>query len=357
MDVGLVVYGGLEPRSGGYRYDRELVEGLRERGDSVEVIALPETGYLRSLAHNLSPRLSRRLDRPFDVLLQDELCHPSLLVANRTEREYPIVSIVHHLRSNEGRSWFDRRCSGALERRYLRSVDAVVCPSRATRAAVSRVVPLPGVVAWPGRGRFDPSISQTAIRERAREGPLELLFVGSLVPRKGLDTLVRGLSRIGGDWRLTVVGRPVDEEHAASVRALIDERGLADRVRFTGWLDDEALAERFAASHLLAVPSTHEGFGIVYLEAMGFGLPSIASADGGATDLVSDGRTGFLVPPDDPAAVASAVDSVIDDRARLAELGIAARERYDRHPTWDETVDRVRAFLGTRIGTRAEPSR
>ena len=352
MYVGFVVYGDLEPRSGGYRYDYELVEGLRARGDRVDVISLSETGYLRSLGHNLSPRLRRALERPFDVLLQDELCHPSLLAANRRERDYPVVSLVHHLRSSEGHSAVGRRFAERLERRYLREVDVAICPSRATCAAVSRLSPLPGVVAWPGRGRFDPPVSAATIRQRAHEEPLELLFVGNLVPRKGLDALVRGLAGLDpdDDWRLTVVGRATDDEYVDSVRELIDGLGVTDRVRFTGWLDDDALAERFAASHLLAIPSTHEGFGIAYLEGMGFGLPPIASADGGATDLVSDGRTGFLVPPGDPVAIARAIDSVIDDRDRLAELGIAARKRYDRHPTWTDTVDRIRAFLETRIG-------
>lgn len=350
MHVGLVVYGDLEPRSGGYRYDHELVKGLRERGDRVDVVSLPETGYLRSLGHNLSPRLSRDLDRQFDVLLQDELCHPSLLRANRADREYPTVSIVHHLRSSEDRSSVDRRLATALERRYLRSVDAAICPSRATQRAVLRLASLPGVVAWPGRGRFDPRVSGEGIRERARRGPLELLFVGNLVPRKGLDTLVRGLARVDGEWRLTVVGSETDADHVAGVRELIDGFGLEDRVRFTGWLDDEALAERFERAHLLAVPSTHEGFGIVYLEGMAFGLPSIAAAAGGAADLVTDGRNGFLVPSNDPEAITRAVGSVIDDRDRLAELGIAARRRYERHPTREDTVGRIRAFLETRIG-------
>ncbi|WP_336345238.1 glycosyltransferase family 4 protein [Halalkalicoccus ordinarius] len=350
MYVGLVVYGDLEPRSGGYRYDRELVEGLRACGDRVDVISLPETGYLRSLGHGLSSRLSRAFDRPFDVLLQDELCHPSLFRANRTDRGYPIVSIVHHLRSSEDRSRVDRWLATGLERRYLRSVDAVVCPSRATQLSVSRLASVPGIVAWPGRGRFAPRISATAIREHAHEGPLELLFVGNLVPRKGLDDLVRGLARVDGDWRLTVVGSEGNAGHVARVRTLIDDLDLADRVRFTGWLDDDALAERFERAHLLAVPSSHEGFGIAYLEGMGFGLPPIASADGGAADLVDDGRTGFLVAPNDPAAIGRAVGSVIDDRAFLADLGIAARERYERHPTREETAGRIRAFLETRIG-------
>lgn len=351
MNVGLVIYGDLEPTSGGYRYDRNLVEGLRARGDRIEVISLPETGYPRSLAHNGSRRLARALDRPFDALLQDELCHPSLLYPNRRlDREYPIVSIVHHLRASEAGSRIERRLARALERGYLASVDAAVCVSRATRKAVSRLAAVPGTVAWPGRGRFDPAIDDDAVRRRAHDGPLTVLFVGNLVARKGLDTLVRGLARVGGDWRLTVVGEPADPDYADSVHRLVERRGLADRVRFTGWLDDDALADRFAAAHLLAVPSTHEGFGMAYLEGMGFGLPAIAAAAGGASDLVADGKTGFLVEPGDAEEIARAIGSLVDDRDRLADMGIAARRRYERHPTWDDTAGRIRAVLDTQVG-------
>lgn len=352
MYVGLVIYGDLEPTSGGYRYDRRLVEALRDRGDRVEVISLPETGYYRSLAHNVSRGLWRALDRPFDVLLQDELCHPSLLTPNYLDREYPIVSIVHHLRIDGVGSRIERRFSRLLERNYLESVDAAVCVSRATREAVSRLAGVPGTVAWPGRDRFDPRIDDAAIRERAHDGALEVLFVGNLVPRKGLDTLIEGLARVRGDWQLTVVGESTDPDYAGSIRRSVEKRGLADRVTWTGWLDDEALAERFTTAHLLAVPSTHEGFGMVYLEGMGFGLPALATTSGGASDLVTDGKTGFLVEPGDPGGVARAVGSVIDDRDRLTQMGIAARRRYERHPTWDDTAGRIRAFLETQVGKR-----
>ncbi|WP_050032910.1 glycosyltransferase family 4 protein [Halorubrum halophilum] len=359
MRVGLALYGSLDEQSGGFRYDRKLVEGLRRAGDTVEVVELPWRAYPRGLLDNALPRFRDRLRVDVDVMLQDELAHPSLLLANR-DLPYPVVSIVHHLRASE-----PRRLSPlyrAVERRYLAAVDGVVCNSAATRDAVAAlgVDPEATVVAPPAGDRFDPAIDDAEIAARAasrggdeRDGderggdaaPLRVAFVGNLAPRKGLDTLVEGMARADARVDLTVVGRPVDEAHVAGVRRLVRERGLGDRVRFAGRLSDDALADALRESHVLAVPSRYEGFGIVYLEGMSFGLPAIASRAGGASETVTDGETGVLVDPDDPDAVARALDEFAADPDRLAEMSRAARRRYERHPSWAESTALVRRLL------------
>ena len=349
MRVGLTVYGSLGERSGGFRYDRKLVEGLRAGGDTVEVVELPWRSYGRGLLDNVSGDLRDRLRVDVDVMVQDELAHPSLLRANR-RLPYPIVSVVHHLRASEG-----RRLSPlyhAVERRYLGTIDGAVCNSEVTRDVVTGlgVDPDATVVAPPAGDRFDPDIGDDEIGARARERPLRLVFVGNVAPRKGLDTLVEGLAAADGEAELTVVGRTVDEGHAEDVRRLIRRRGLTDRVRIAGELSDDRLAATLRSSHVLAVPSRYEGFGIVYLEGMGFGLPAIASRAGGATETVTDGENGVLVDPDDPAAVARAITRFGADRGRLASMGIAARRRYERQPGWPAVTARVRSFLAEVAG-------
>ncbi len=362
MRVGLALYGSLDERSGGFRYDRKLVEGLRAAGDSVEIVELPWRAYPRGLLDNASPTLRDRLRVDVDVMLQDELAHPSLVLVNR-DLSYPIVSVVHHLRASE-----PRRLSPlyrAVERRYLATVDGVVCNSAATRDAVAAlgVDPDATVVAPPAGDRFDPAIDDAAIAERAAAlgeatgdgsdddpDPLRVAFVGNVAPRKGLDTLVEGVARADAAVELTVVGRAVDEGHVADVRRLVRERGLGDRVRFAGRLSDAELADVLREGHVLAVPSRYEGFGIVYLEGMSFGLPAIASRAGGASDTVTDGETGVLVDPDDPAAVARALDRFAADPDRLAAMGRAARRRYEEHPGWDESTARVRRLLADVAG-------
>ena len=352
MHVGLVVYGDLETTTGGFLYDRKLVSHLRECGETVGVVSLPWHSYTRALADNFDPRVRRQL-RGFDLLLEDELCHPSLLRHN-PRIETPVVALVHHLRASERWPAWQRRVYRAIERRYLQSVDAAVYVSETTRRDAERLAGArPSVVARPAGDRFDPDlrdaisadIDAETIAARADRDPFRILFVGTLTPRKGLHTLLDGLAQVEGDWQLTVVGRESDEAYARRVRQRARRLGIAESVTFEGRIPDHALAERLAESHLLAVPSTYEGYGIVYLEGMGFGLPALATTAGGAAELVTHRENGFLVPPGDPEAIATAVEALLTDRERLREMGLAARRRYERHPGWDESMETVRRFL------------
>lgn len=350
MRIGLAVYGDLETVTGGNLYDRFLVEYLRGRRHHVEVLSLPRPGYVGCLAHNLSPALRRRLaGEGLDLLLQDELAHASLLRLNRRPRRPPVVSIVHHLRSSEPHPFPARALYRAVERLYLASVDGFVFNSSITRDTVESLSgrSLPHVVATPGGDRLGPGLDAAQIERRAYEaGPLRALFVGNLIPRKGLGTLLAALRGLAGRRvRLDVVGgASLDPAHA---RALEQEASSlpAEMVTFRGAVSDEALAERLASSQLLVVPSSWEGFGIVYLEAMAFGLPVIATTAGGAREIVDPGRNGALLPPGDATALAQLLASLSEDRTRLATWSLEALETFRRSPTWSESCSRIESFL------------
>jgi glycosyltransferase involved in cell wall biosynthesis len=349
MKVGFVVYGDIGTTSGGFLYDRKLIEGLCERGDTVEVIELPWPRYPRGLYEGLTADVDR-FAAGFDVLLQDELAHPTLFGCNarlRSRCDVPIVPVVHHLRCSEAHPRWANTCYRAVERRYLAGADAAVCNSAFTRESVRNLASLPTVVAPPAGDRFDPAIDAEAIGARARDGPLKVLFLGSVVPRKGLDSLIEGLSRLPDErWRLRVVGdRDVDPAYTRRVSRMIARYGVGDRTSMLGALSDADLAEALEASHLLAVPSTHEGFGIAYLEGMGFGLPSLATTAGGASEVVTHGETGYLCSPGDVEGICHYLRVLADDRELLAEMSIAARERYEAHPSWAESATQVGTFL------------
>jgi len=366
MRLGLVIYGSLETVSGGYIYDRMLVEHLRRQGDQVEVFSLPWHNYARHLAQNLSRTLLRRLRRAsLDLLLQDELNHSSLFWLNRRLRPhvaYPILSIVHHLRCSEARPAWQNRLYRWVERRYLASVDGFIFNSQTTRAAVEGVLgrAKPATVAYPGGDRLRLSLTPEQITRRAQEpGPLRILFFANLIPRKGLHTLLEAVARLPQDgWRLDVVGGlEVDPAYVDAIRRTIrrvewrqmEGVGATGPVTLSGSLPDPELAARLAHSHLLCVPSSYEGFGIVYLEGMAAGLPAIASDAGATREIISHGCDGFLVPPGDAARLARHIQTLIDDRQRLADMSLAARQRYLAHPTWTQSAERIRHFLKTWI--------
>jgi len=225
--LGLVIYGDLQTQTGGTLYDRLLVEHLQRAGDEVEILSLPWRSYGAHLTDNLSREINRRLlDLEVDVLLEDELNHPSLLVAHRQMRRrkrFPVVSIVHHLRCSESWPPAHRRLYRLVERVYFRGVDAFVFNSQATRQSVEHLagVSRPFIVAPPGGDRLPAPPAELAVRARAVEpGPLRILFVGSLIARKGLHVLLRALAALpAGTWLLEVVGdADRDSAYAARIR-------------------------------------------------------------------------------------------------------------------------------------------
>ena len=359
MRIGLIIYGSLDTPSGGYLYDRLLVRHLEKHGHSVSVLSLPWRNYARHIGDNFSAELARRLlAARVDLWIQDELNHPSLFLLNRRLRAHlpPVVSLVHHLRSSERHPALLMPLYRAVEKRYLNSVDAFIFNSKTTRQAVAdlRGLPLPlHIIAYPGGDRLHPEIDEESIRERARRSAtLRVIFVGNLIPRKGLHILLKALNRIK-DPKIVldvVGGEGFAPKYAAAMHRLATELGLEENVRFHGHQGDDALRRLFNAAHLLALPSQYEGFGIVYLEAMGFGLPVIASERGAAWEFVHEGENGFLLPAEEKAAVealAQHLKALHRDRERLAEMGIAARRRYLIHPTWEESLTQIRRFLET----------
>ena len=358
MRIGLVVYGDLAQVSGGYLYDRKLVEYLRGRGDEVVVFSQPERPYPLGLVDNLDYSFWARLHSSnLDLLLQDELNHASLALGNawlRRRLDVPIVAIVHHLRMQEGRAALSSAVSRVLEGLYLKCTDARIYNSPATkRSAEALAGARPHVVARPGGRRFGPPVAPERVAERARSGKaLRLLFIGNLIPRKRPHLVIEGLARAqSARCRLDVVGDlSAHEAYATSVRQAIARLEDPSRVTLHGQVPDEDLKRLLDASHALAVPSAHEGYGIVYVEAMGRGLPVLASPNGGVQDVVSDGDTGYFV--ETAAGIADIIDTWAGDREHLAEMGQAAVARYQETPTWAETCRRIASFLD-RIARRS----
>ena len=130
MKIGLVIYGSLDTLSGGYMYDRMLVDYLRAQGDTVEIISLPWRNYAAHLTDNFTFKLPPDLD----ILIQDELNHPSLILANRRPHPYPVISLVHHLRCSELRPQWQNNFYRVVEKKYLQSVDGFIFNSETTKA-------------------------------------------------------------------------------------------------------------------------------------------------------------------------------------------------------------------------------
>jgi phosphatidyl-myo-inositol alpha-mannosyltransferase len=166
-----------------------------------------------------------------------------------------------------------------------------------------------------------------------RGGGPTVLFVGRLEPRKGLTYLVRAFLRLKPAFprlRLLVVGRD-DKRQQEKAMAMVPPRLRPDLV-FVGSVPQEDLPSYYASADLFCAPSLGgESFGIVLVEAMAMGLPVVCSDIGGYRDLVRDNREGLLVPARDPEALAGALRALLDNPARRAALGEAARASAARY--------------------------
>jgi glycosyltransferase involved in cell wall biosynthesis len=344
MRVGFVIYGSLDTLTGGYLYDRRLVEYLRQQGDTVEIISLSWRNYAAHLTDNLSFRLPPNLD----VLIEDELNHPSLIAANSQRHPYPVISLVHHLRCSELRPHWQNAFYRIIEKQYLRSVDGFIFNSRTTQAVVNRLLDhhKPHRIAYPPTDRFGVQLSEQEIMERARTDDLRILFLGNVIYRKGLHTLLKAIRHLSSSFRLDVVGSLHSEPaYIKLIREIISKNTLMSSVYLHGSLDKEPLIEKFKRAHVLVVPSSYEGFGIVYLEGMGFGLPAIGTTAGAAGEVIEHGKTGYLVQPDDSQSLADYLQSLAEDRGLLTRLSLNARERYLHQSAWEETAKSIREFL------------
>ncbi len=217
----------------------------------------------------------------------------------------------------------------------------------------------PNIVAYPPTDRFGQGITETEIEARAKEpGPLRILFLGNVIHRKGLHTLLEAIRLKTLDVRLDVIGgQNAEPKYAKEMQEINEVSDLKPKVSFHGPLDNEPLVAKLKSAHVLVVPSSYEGFGIVYLEGMAFGLPAIGTTAGAASEIISDSENGYLVPPDEPGTLAEQLSKLADDRELLTRMSVTALKRYRQQPTWEETAGQIREFLFSMINNSLLPER
>ena len=164
--------------------------------------------------------------------------------------------------------------------------------------------------------------------------------MANLVPRKGHELLIEALARIRDlDWSLSCIGSlERDPATVRAVRARIRALGLGRRIRLAGECPPQNVARAYRAADAFVLPSFHEGYGMVYAEAMAHGLPVIATTAGAIPETVPP-QAGLLVPPGDPAALAQAVRRVISQPVLAARLGMGSRAIGARLPDWPQATE------------------
>jgi glycosyltransferase involved in cell wall biosynthesis len=277
----------------------------------------------------LAPVLGRRADIVHVHLGEDLAVLPLAALAAAPHR-LPVVLTIHcslayTLQARDIRTAALRALGGRIERWAERHVDAtIVYTSRlagllaegggARPVHVIRRGMDPRPYADPGPDPF-PDI----------EGRARVVFLGRVVRAKGVETLVEAAARLRTrDVEVLLVG---DGPDRSRVERLARRLGVADRVRVTGFVPHDRVPAVLASTDLLVLPSLYEELGAVLVEALHAGVPAIASRVGGIPEVVEDGVTGLLVPPNDPRALAAAIDAVLEDAGFARRLAANAKRK------------------------------
>ena len=332
-DFVFAIPGDLDTPTGGYIYDKRMIAELRDLGWRPDVLNLGD-GFPKPNALTLAAAKAHLTDVPKGrAIVIDGLAFGVLPDAAEALREsHPLIALVHHpLALETGVTPQDAAQLRDSERAALACTRHVIAtsPTTARTLAADYGVSAERITVAP------PGTDRPKVVRRNNAGPTHLLAVGSVVPRKGYDVLTDALRLLLDlPWRLTIVGDcSRDPACAARLQADIARYRLAARVRVEDAIPAERLAALYAASDLFVLPSRYEGFGMAYAEAIAYGLPVIGTTAGAIPDTVPV-TAGVLVPPDDVAALATALRRLIEQPDERAQLAAGARAAAAALPTW-----------------------
>ena len=335
--------GELSTPTGGYKYDRCVIEELGKLGWKVQPLTLPVDFPSPSAAslqktEVLLAATAKEVPIFFDGLALGAL--PAEILG-RVPRRY--VALVHHPLafetglSAERVSYFKK-----TERAALAHTLGVVVTSTATRdllisdfgVAADRIT-----VAEPG--------TEPAKRANGSGGFPRLLSVGAVTPRKGFRVLVEALTGIADlAWDCRIAGSlDRDRQETAALQKAIGNTRLEKRVTLLGALKEKNLQAEYDHATLFVLPSHFEGYGMAFAEAMAHGLPIVACSGGGATSSTVPAAAGVFVPAGDAKALAAALQKLLSNPAELARRSDAAWEHAKNLPRWRDTAAKIATVL------------
>ncbi|HEY6922452.1 MAG TPA: glycosyltransferase family 4 protein [Steroidobacteraceae bacterium] len=371
-NVHFLVPGSLTTATGGYYYDRRLIEGLRALGWGVVVRSL-DPGFpfpgREALAEAADVLTSIASD---ELVIIDGLALGAMpeVLAKQASRLRLIALIHHPLALETGLEPDVARRLEESERKALRWVRHVIVTSESTRSILERYavdaacvsVIKPGTDAVPpadplrsphplpwstwraplkcieGRSNDQMEFGGRRLRAGSGGGARQLLCVATITPRKGHAVLIEALAGLRHlPWQLVCVGSTERSPHTTqALRQQIRGAGLSERVHLLGELASPALEECFAAAELFVLATHYEGYGMAVAEALAHGLPVIATRAGAIAELVVP-EAGRVVEPGDCNSLRAALSEVLTNGQLYAALVAGARAARDRLRRWPET--------------------
>lgn len=346
-EAAFAIPGDIRAPTGGYIYDRRLIELLPHFGVAVTPIGLPAS-FPNPTQKDLDATASAlSAAKSFPTIIVDGLAYGAFTPKVLDQIPGRIIALVHHpLFLETGLPHARKLELKASEERALARANHIIVTSRTTARILTEQMTLAAdkmTVAEPGT---DP-----AQRATGTGTPLNILAVGAVMPRKGYDLLVSALAPLTDiDWRLTIAGALDRHPQAVeSLKGLIAEHNLADRVSLPGKVVPATLDRFYESADLFVSASLFEGYGMALAEAMVRGLPIVTATGGAAGDTVRQ-TVALHVESGNIGELTSALRRALTDKRLRDDLADKSWEAGRALPTWQETARRVAAvILGLRL--------
>ena len=333
--------GDLDTLTGGYLYDKQILQSLENQGWAVHRLSLPgafpdaDQAVLRQAAMDLSEIA------PSSALVIDGLALGGMGQLAHAFEQRGFIALVHHpLALESGISAVLARKLQATEAAALACAKHIIVNSPTTAHTLQSmfdIAPDRMSIVVPGVDRPEPAPELTAQSATRKNHRAVLLSVGSVIPRKGYDVLINALAGlIDLDWELRIVGDTErDAPTAQRLRQQISELNVQDRVTLLGSVDPRTLQTQYRQADVFVLASHYEGYGMAYAEAMQWGLPIIGTTGGAISQTVAPG-CGLLVNPGDTGHLAQALRALIAQPDLRTQMSLAALTHAQQLPDWDD---------------------
>jgi glycosyltransferase involved in cell wall biosynthesis len=336
--------GELDTPTGGYIYDRRIIEGLQSLGWQVDLLSLG-IGFPYPNVETVAHAATLLQTVPVGTLVVIDGLASGVLpeaVADLS-RHHPVVALVHHpLAFETGISQIQAEAFRLSETQALSHVKRVIVTGPSTARDLVQFF----AVAAASIDVVRPGTARAALAQGSGSDTLHLVSVGSVTPRKGFDVLLAALQPLSPlTWTLTIAGDLTRDDKAPMQLASDIERfGFQERVRTLGAVNDAELEALYQRADVFVLASFFEGYGMAYAEALARGLPVIGTTGGAIPDTVPQ-EAGLLVPPGDVPHLTQALRAVMLDKNLRERLSQGAKRAALQQPTWEQSVKRFAEVL------------
>jgi len=323
----------------------EEVEGVKVHRVKIELGHPNFITWTLIFNHFLEKKIATlNQDVGFDIIhIHDWLTAPSG-ISSKHHLNRPLVTTVHSTEIGRARGLHspDSYLIDGLEWWMTYEADKIITCSNSMRGELEGHFRLPPDKIAVIQNAIDASeysrpVDKEVVKRRYGIGPYEkmVLFVGRLVPQKGVEYLIKAVPRIihhHSNAKFIITGDGWSRSHLENLAA---STGFGDRIRFLGFVSDSELVELTMSADVLAIPSIYEPFGIVALEGMAAGVPIVAANIGGLADIIEHDRTGVLTYPENPESIAWGVNKILSDPGYMSWLIHNAKKKAHDVYSWD----------------------